>query len=211
MRVVLGVLSWVLARGLASSTALLKEKDRVIGRLLGEGICLKWVKLCERTMLSSSTSDLRLSLDWDRLSLEPLRGEPEFARHEPDPERLEPKEPFRPAFRPPLRGLCPSLDPVLGLALDGCCLGMALGLEVEDTEEPDLRSLGVEGEVFLPSFPSKGSWNWGLSSLPSRHAPSSGLAPTPSFLHFREKEEVRRSPLALPGGGVLPSWVETGG
>ena len=107
--------------------------------------------------------DLRLSLDWDRLSLEALRGGPEVTRHEPDPESLEPNEPFRPAFRPPLNGLCPGLAPVLGLALDACCLGMALGLEmeVEDTEEPDLRSLGVEGEAFLPSFPRKGSWGVG--------------------------------------------------
>lgn len=37
--------SWVLASGLASSTALLKEKDRVMGADVGEGSCLKWVKL----------------------------------------------------------------------------------------------------------------------------------------------------------------------
>lgn len=37
--------SWVLASGLASSTALLKEKDRVMGAHVGEGSCLKWVKL----------------------------------------------------------------------------------------------------------------------------------------------------------------------
>lgn len=35
----------VLASGLASSTALLKEKDRVMGEDVGEGSCLKWVKL----------------------------------------------------------------------------------------------------------------------------------------------------------------------
>lgn len=57
----------MLARGLASSTARLKEKDRVMGWLVGEGICLKCVKLLERTMLSSAKA-LRLSLDWDRLS-----------------------------------------------------------------------------------------------------------------------------------------------
>lgn len=37
--------SWVLASGLASSTALLKEKERVMGADVGDGNCLKWVKL----------------------------------------------------------------------------------------------------------------------------------------------------------------------
>lgn len=40
-----GGCSCVLASGFASSTALLKEKDRIIGALVGEGSCLKWVKL----------------------------------------------------------------------------------------------------------------------------------------------------------------------
>lgn len=56
----------MLARGLASSTALLKEKDRVMGWLVGEGICLKWVKLFDRTMLSTGRV-FKLSLDWERL------------------------------------------------------------------------------------------------------------------------------------------------
>lgn len=36
-----GVRSCVLANGFANSTALLKEKDRIMGALLGEGSCLK--------------------------------------------------------------------------------------------------------------------------------------------------------------------------
>lgn len=52
----------MLARGLANSTDRLKEKDLVMGWLVVEGICLKWVKLFERTMFSC-VKVLRLSLE----------------------------------------------------------------------------------------------------------------------------------------------------
>lgn len=153
---VLGGCSWVLARGLASSTARLKEKDRAMGKLVGDGICLKWVKLCERTMLSS-VRDLRLSLDWDRLSLELLRGELELARGLTSPEPNCPEKsvaPFWPSLGPPLKEvLCPCLGPALGLVF-AAWRGMALGLEVDDSDEPDLLTLlGVDGEGFLISLP----------------------------------------------------------
>lgn len=64
----------MLARGLASSTALLKEKERIMGWLVGEGICLKWVKLFDRTMLSTGKV-FKLSLDWERPSWELLLRE----------------------------------------------------------------------------------------------------------------------------------------
>lgn len=124
--------------------------------LVGNGICLKWVKLCERTMLSCMR-DLRLSLDWERLSLELLRGELELARGltSPEPDHLEPAvAPFWPGLGPPLReGLCPCLGSALGLVFVAW-QGMALELEVEDTDKPDLLTpLGVDGVGFLISLP----------------------------------------------------------
>ena len=140
----------MLARGLASSTARLKEKDRVMGWLVGEGICLKWVKLCERTMLSMDMF-LILSLDRERLSWEPLkwRLEVPFGSARPDMGRGRRGElhPLWLALGAP-RGLCASL--VLGVL--EVCFGMAFGLETDSNEEPDLRIVGVPGVAFFPSL-----------------------------------------------------------
>lgn len=87
----------------------------MMGGSVGEGILLTWVRLWERTMFSSVAVS-RLSLDWDRLLVRLLWGEPRLwpRLSEPVPDRPTPPAwPLRPAL--PLPRLCP----------DKACLGMA--------------------------------------------------------------------------------------
>lgn len=190
----------MLARGLASSTARLKEKERIMGWLLGDGICLKCVKLFERTILSSSRV-FRLSLDCERRSWEPLRGDPKdnLGRARRDSVSLWS------AFGAPLRELWPNLMPSLGATLR-VCFGAALGLGAATANGPDLRIIGVPGEALFPSFAKGGSCL--VFSLP----PSPGLvrvlrlegAVPSSFLHFKEKGDVRMAPFGhAPAGAVV--------
>lgn len=193
----------MLARGFASSTALLKENERIMGWPVGEGICLKWVKLFDRTMLSTG-SVFKLSLDCERPSWELLLREldPNLgrARRDSDPGTLEL---LGPVFGPSA-GLGAVLLPTVGLIFRDS-LGTAFGLETASIKGPALFTLGAAGEPFFASFRPEES----LTLSPSS-AEVAALLPS-SLFHFRENGDVRMAPLGHVGGLVLPSWAGVAG